>query len=129
MQHLVADLLADQEQGGEFVLRQNVALSIVDFDDVRHVSGVDVDGLTGKRRHSRGAAVVGVEQVPHVRVDGPVVDIHSETLLQLQLLRAWRRLLIFWVILTWALLYEEVLLVRDHAWREYANFLIRTYLH
>ena len=64
------------------MLGKDVALAVIDLDDVGHVARVDVDGLARELGNSRCTAVVSVEEVPDVRVDRSVIDVDAEVGLQ-----------------------------------------------
>jgi hypothetical protein len=124
---MVSNLLANQEQACEFVLRQNVTLTIVDFDDVRHITRVDVNGFTRELRNGRCPTIVGVVEIPDVWVYGPVVNVDTEITLQLEVLGTRRHLLLkFRVTILCTLHYEEVLLVGDQARRENTDVWVLT---
>jgi len=60
------------------VLGEDVALAVVDLDNVGHVTRIDVDGLARKLRNSRCTAIVSVEKVPDIRVDSSVIDVDAK---------------------------------------------------
>jgi hypothetical protein len=64
------------------VLGKDVALAVVDLDDVGHVTRVDVDGLTRELRNSRRTAIVSVEEVPDIGIDRSVIDIDAQVWLE-----------------------------------------------
>lgn len=68
------------------MLGQNVALAVIDFDDVRHVARVDVNGFTRQLRNCGCPTIVGVEEIPDIWVDGSVVDIDTKSRLEDQIL-------------------------------------------
>lgn len=64
------------------MLGKDVALAVVDLDDVGHVTRVDVDGLTRELRNSRRTAIVSVEEVPDIGIDRSVIDIDAQVWLE-----------------------------------------------
>lgn len=124
---MVSNLFPNQEQACEFVLRQDVTLTIVDFDDVRHITRVDVNGFARELRNGRCPTIVGVVEIPDVWVYGPVVNVDTEITLQLEVLGTRRHLLLkFRVTILCTLHYEEVLLVGDKTRWENSNTFVRT---
>ena len=79
---MVRHLLADQEKACQLVLGKDVALAVVDLDDVGHVTRVDVDGLARELRNSRRTAIVSVEEVPDIGIDRSVIDIDAQVWLE-----------------------------------------------
>jgi len=77
MKDMICGFLADQEKSCKLVLRQNIALSIIDFNDVRHVTRVNVNGFTRELRDSCCSTVIGVEEVPYVRIDGSIINVNT----------------------------------------------------
>jgi hypothetical protein len=92
------------------VLGKDVALAVVDLDDVGHVTRVDVDGLTRELRNSRRTAIVSVEEVPDIGIDRSVIDIDAQVWLEDRFLLI-RELFLVGLGRLIGLLDEEVLLV------------------
>ena len=116
IEDMVSNFLADQEQIRKLMLRQNVPLAVVDFDYVGHIAWVDVDGLAGQLRNRCCATIISVEEVPHIRVNGPIVDVYAKVRLEDWVFGGWELFLTdWWVRFFRRFLNEEVLLVGDQA--------------
>jgi len=59
-------------------------LAVVDLDDVRHITRVDVYSFTRQLRYGGCSTIVGIEKIPDVWIDGPVVDVDTEVFLESQ---------------------------------------------